>query len=339
MNLPVTIYRLMRVLMIAGMVVGLASCSTVTSRPKSSPSSIPTTTAAQRVAQAFAKISIEVEKKDGSASVWSKPILAARTSLPNGQTVAMWVADNATTGLPTRGYYLDSTSTTSKAATGASSWVQSSEEVLLERQMGSVVVGNVGSWGVSNVRVLVHGNTVDLPVTKDFFLIPSALTVNASGKFTITLLDEWGKPFGVASDMLILGGAAPTANVSAIPYPVTGLTGCAATAPYISPHQVSEGVRAAATAYYKAKNLLPITIYKNEENFLNLVQQRIGWHWCDSGGVIGGHGGQVPVSATAAVTVYVSHAPYPDNPVASNFLTIAMIPSKGWQVVGENTSP
>jgi hypothetical protein len=319
------------------LLLAIVALATLTSCAKPAP--IVTTTESERVAAAFNILSTSAKLKDGLPPTKLSPRLVGRTSLPDGMAVSLWVTSEQARPALDHCFYLDFSSTRSKATVGESACGGLTEEIVLNR-WGSIVFGNAGNWHVDKVRVLVHGKSVELPVTEDYFLIPGALAPDATGSFTITLLDQWREPFGVASDLLILGGTAPSANVSAIPHPVIGLTGCAAAPPYTSPHPVSESVRAAATAYYKAKNLLPITIYKDEENFLNLVTQRLGVHWCDSGGVIGGYGGQVPASATSAVMVYVSHAPYPgNNPARDHFLTIAMIPGKGWQVVGENTGP
>jgi hypothetical protein len=255
----------------------------------------------------------------------------------------MWVSGNVSQMLTSHGYYLDFTSNKSKGTSGMSSWGSiTAQEVSLDRAMGSVVLGIVGhGWGVRSVRVLVHGSSVDLPVTEGYFLVPGDLTADISEKFTITLLDDWGKPFGAVNDLLASGTGAPTVTTAAIPKPDSAIPDCMASAVRNWPVQaVFEGVRAAALAYYKAKNLLPIRIYKDSKNVLNLVQQRAGFHWCNSGdGIIGGYEGQVPANAIAAVMVYVHHAPYLVVNASEHFLTMAMIPGKGWQVVGENTSP
>jgi hypothetical protein len=319
----------------ACVVVALASCSVSTS------ASSPTTTQAQRVAHAFAKMSVDVAKKDGFTSAWSTPKLADRTSLPDGEKVSLWVTSDVTKGLPTFGYYIDMIRNKPKGASGISSWGQVSEGVFLESGMPPVVVGNVGFSSAVGVRVSVDGRSANLPVTQGYFLVPWRLTTNTSAKFTITLLDQWGKPFGTVSDLSLVGGRAPAIGATAIPKPVSDLPDCMASAVSTWPVEaVTEGVPAAVYAYFKAKNLLPITIYKNSENVLDPVQQRLGWHSCSNGNSsIGGYAGSVPMSATKAVMVYVHHAPYPIVESSDSFVTLAMMPGKGWQVVGEGTGP
>jgi hypothetical protein len=328
-------------LLVFGVVTALTSCSSSTSTPNASSRPSQSSTEAQRVAQAFATISTAAEKRDGRKSVWSKPVVAARTSLPNGDQTAMWVAGNVALDT-SHGYYLDFTSEKSKTAKGVPFWGSiTTEEISLDRALGSFVVGTIGhAWGASSVRVTAHGVSVDLPVTKDFFLVPGYLATDPASKLTITLLDDWGKPFGSVSGLMASGIGKPTASTSAIPIPDSSLHSFPAVRNW-PVRTVSAGVRAASTAYFKAQNLLPITIYKNSENVLNLADQRSGFHWFNSGdGIIGGYEGQVPPRATAAVMVYVYHPPSTDGTgVTSSFLTVANMPGKGWQVVGENTAP
>lgn len=103
---------------------------------------------------------------------------------------------------------------------------------------------------------------------------------------------------------------------------------------------VEKDVRAAVVKYYAIKKLGPITIYKNREQVVDVKLWTAGWHECLNPGVgNGGYAGAVPKTALSAVEVYVFHEPYPGNPVASNFLTVAKMRAKGWMVVAENTSP
>lgn len=103
---------------------------------------------------------------------------------------------------------------------------------------------------------------------------------------------------------------------------------------------VEKEVRAAAVKYYATKKLGPITIYKNREQVIDVKLWTLGWHECLNPGVSnGGYQGAVPKTALAAVEVYVLHKPYLGNSVASNFLVVAKMRTKGWMVVAENTSP
>lgn len=103
---------------------------------------------------------------------------------------------------------------------------------------------------------------------------------------------------------------------------------------------VEKEVRAAAAKYYATKKLGPITIYKNREQVIDVKLWTLGWHECLNPGVSnGGYQGAVPKTALAAVEVYVLHKPYLGNSVASNFLVVAKMRTKGWMVVAENTSP
>jgi hypothetical protein len=331
MSIPAITRRSAYYLIVAVVVATLSSCS------KSVP--ISTTTEAERVTSAFDVLAQGAQLKDGRAPMKLTPKLASRSLFPNGVNVALWVAGEPTRPALDHCFYLEFTSIKSSGTTSTSSCGGPTESISLNR-IGSVVIGDVGSWPATRVLIAIPGSSIDLPVTKGYFLVPSALAVNSSEKIEVTLFDQWGKPFGVANNIIISDGTLTTSDASAIPVPAEGLSVCAVLPPNIQSIQVSKMVLKAATDYYKSKNLLPITIYKNSESILNVKQQQLGWHWCDSGGVIGGYEGQVPASATAAVMVYVFHAPYPGNdPGASHFLTIAMISGKGWRVVGENTGP
>ncbi|HUW78913.1 MAG TPA: hypothetical protein VMV52_09235 [Candidatus Nanopelagicaceae bacterium] len=340
MNPSVRTRHFARGFLTACVIAALTGCSNPASN---SGSSVPvsTKTEAQRITASFAKIKTEVAKKDGSPSDWSKPILAAKTTLKNGRIASLWVADNVSPGLPTHGYYLDITSKESTALRGVSSWTEGSQEISIENRSGNAVVGDVGSWDVTNVGISNGSSNADVPVTKGYFLIPSDLTSDPSSRFTITLLDQWGMPFGVASDLSLWSGGKPITSISAIPAASSGLLDCMASAVSTWPvRSLTAGVRTAAVAYYKAKKLLPITIYKNSENVLDVEQQRLGFHWCNSGdGGIGGYAGSVPMGATEAVMIYVHHAPYPIVDASDHFLTVALISGDGWKVVGEGTGP
>ena len=102
---------------------------------------------------------------------------------------------------------------------------------------------------------------------------------------------------------------------------------------------VSAPVKNALTAYYAARHLTPITLYRNRVWVLNVALERIGTHWClNAGGGRSGYVGVVPKNATAAVLVQVKHRPYPVTRSATTFATVAKIPT-GWRVVSDDTGP
>lgn len=123
------------------------------------------------------------------------------------------------------------------------------------------------------------------------------------------------------------------------PTPTTTLTPCPVVANWpVKP--VTADVVAVITKYYEAKHLTPITIYKNEEMVLDVKEQSVGVHSCQNpGDGVGGYVGAVPLTATAAVMVYVKHEPYPGTQTPSNFVTLALMPGTGWMVVAESTGP
>lgn len=103
---------------------------------------------------------------------------------------------------------------------------------------------------------------------------------------------------------------------------------------------VTSDVVAVITRYYADKNLTPIAIDKNQEMVLDVKEQSVGVHSCSNpDGGSGGYVGAVPLTATAAVMVYVKHKPYPTTMAPSNFVTLALIPGTGWTVVSEGTGP
>ncbi len=137
--------------------------------------------------------------------------------------------------------------------------------------------------------------------------------------------------------------AAPSKSVSAkqtpAPTPTPTLTAC----PVVSDwpvRQVTAAVVAVVTQYYTAKHLTPITIYKDQETVLDVKEQSVGVHYCRNlDGGTAGYVGAVPLTATAAVMVYVKHQPYPTTQTPSNFVTLAQMPGTGWTVVAEGTGP
>lgn len=178
----------------------------------------PTTPEGQRVAHAFADMSLEVAHEDGYASSWSSPKLAGRTSLPDGARVSLWVVSNVSKGTTVTGYYVDLVRDKSKGTSGTSAWSQApAQQVSLGRVLGSVVVGNVSSPAANSVRVSVDGRSVELPVTYGYFLVPGELTSNASATFTITLLDQSGTPFGTESVLSTSGTPTPSPSATATP--------------------------------------------------------------------------------------------------------------------------
>ena len=311
----------------------LSSCS--------KPVQIATTTEAERVAAAFDVLSKGAQLKDGLPPMKLNPKLAARTLLPDGAKVALWVASAPTRPALNRCVYLDFSSSKSKSTTGTSSCGGPTEEISLNRQ-GPLVFGSVGSWPATRVLVATPRSFVDLPVTQSYFLVPSSLAVNPSDKFRITLLDAVREPFAVVDDLSAPGSGAPpvSAGLTASQQLKSVLSPCPAVSDRRS-QAIPKSVFVAAYNYYEAKHLLPVSIYHSREDLLTLSEQSLGWHSCNSGdGIIGGYRGEVPLNATQAVMILVKHAPYKDGAGGTeNFLTIAMIPGKGWQVVGENTSP
>ncbi|HUV57659.1 MAG TPA: DUF4232 domain-containing protein [Acidimicrobiales bacterium] len=102
---------------------------------------------------------------------------------------------------------------------------------------------------------------------------------------------------------------------------------------------VTADVVNAVTKYYISRNLAPITIANNREWIVPLATQRVGTHWClNADGSVSGYTGSVPLSATAAVMVYVHHKPYPVTEAPSHFVILAKIAGV-WKVVAENTGP
>jgi hypothetical protein len=311
----------------------LSSCS--------KPVPIATTTEAERVAAAFDVLSKGAQLKDGLPPMKLNPKLAARSLLPDGAKVALWVASAPARPALSRCFYLDFSSSKSKSTTGTSSCGGPTEQISLNR-LGSLVIGDIGSWPATRVLVAIPGSFVDLPVTESYFLVPSSLAGNPSDNFRVTLLDAIRDPFAVVDNLSAPGSGAPAvrAGLTASQQLKSVLSPCPAASDRKS-QAMPKNVFAAAYNYYRAKHLLPVSIDHNRADLLTLNEQSLGLHSCNSGGgVIGGYQGEVPLNATQAVMVFVKHAPYKDGTGATaNFLTVAMIPGKGWQVVGENTGP
>lgn len=133
--------------------------------------------------------------------------------------------------------------------------------------------------------------------------------------------------------------ASPKQTPTSTPTPSTTFTPCPVVADWpVKP--IAADVLAAVTKYYAGKHLTPITIYKNDQVILNVKEQSVGVHTClNPGGGTAGYVGAVPLTATAAVMVYVKHKPYPGTETPSNFVTLAQMPGVGWTVVAEGTGP
>ena len=320
-------------LLVAVVVATLSSCS------KSVP--IGTTTEAERVTSAFDVLAKGAQLKDGLAPMKLTPKLASRSLLPNGVRGALWVAAEPTRPALNHCFYLEFTSSKSSGTTSTSSCGGPTESISLNR-IGLVVIGDVGSWPATRVLIAIPGSSVDLPVTKGYFLVPSTLTTNQSQTFKITLLDAVRSPFAVVRNLSATGSGVPdvSAGRTANQLLKSVLTPCSAGMDRPS-QAIPKNVVVAVYKYYKARNLLPIRIQGNHEKLLNLNDQSLGRHWCNSGnGIMGAYDGEVPLNATQAVMVLVEHSPYKaGNRTNTNFLTIAMIPGTGWRVVGENTGP
>lgn len=101
---------------------------------------------------------------------------------------------------------------------------------------------------------------------------------------------------------------------------------------------VSAQVVAAVSAYYAARHLTPIKFVRSQETILNVHEWPVGFNYCRYVGAgVSGEGGFVPSNATAAVMVLVDHKPDPVTGFSTHFVSVALIPSVGWRVVGEFT--
>jgi hypothetical protein len=101
---------------------------------------------------------------------------------------------------------------------------------------------------------------------------------------------------------------------------------------------VSAQVVAAVTAYYADRHLNQIKIVRSQETILNVHEWPVGFNYCrNAGGGVGGESGFVPSHATSAVMVLVHHKPDPVTGFSTHFVSVALIPSVGWRVVGEFT--
>jgi hypothetical protein len=99
-------------------------------------------------------------------------------------------------------------------------------------------------------------------------------------------------------------------------------------------------MRATVVTFYRERRLLPATIVKNRAWVVDVNLHRKGTHYClNPDGTTSGYSGNVPLSATQAVMVYVRHQPYAATEAPANYLTLARSPGHAWRVVGEDTAP
>jgi hypothetical protein len=102
---------------------------------------------------------------------------------------------------------------------------------------------------------------------------------------------------------------------------------------------VSAAVTQALRAYYAARHLTPVSIYRGRMWVLNVRTESVGVHWCRNvGGGRSGYVGEVPKGASAAVLVRVTHRAYPVTGSATTYATVAEV-AKRWRVVGDDTAP
>lgn len=169
------------------------------------------TTEAERVQQAFQRMSVDVAQKDGVSSVKLTPVAAGVESFFDGTKASVWVTGPTLSSVRSHCFYVDITKSGSASTSGASACGEPTKEVSLNR-IGSVVVGNVGTWATSivTVRVAVNGISADRPVTSGYFVIPSGLSADPKAKFTVVLLRKGGWEQGIVINLLASGSATPS---------------------------------------------------------------------------------------------------------------------------------
>ena len=171
------------------------------------------------------------------------------------------------------------------------------------------------------------------PANGDCVTVPATTTctiweLTNERSYTFTVVAKMAKGAGPSSSPS--SAVTPRASLRVLPICDVGV---------VRPTKaVPAQVVAAVTAYYAARHLTPIKIFRSQETILNVHEWPIGFNYCRHvGGGVSGEGGFVPSNAAAAVMVLVDHKPYPVTGFSTHFVSVALIPRVGWRVVGEFT--
>ncbi len=171
--------------------------------------------------------------------------------------------------------------------------------------------------------------------------LPGVSSTGGTIRSSLPVLRTFGYCVGKNGDPGQLVGVSPVTGTAADTYAGNpsahgALSLCVNTR---RPATVTPQVTAAVLKYYTARNLEPIVIEKSQAWTLDLTAQRVGWSWCLIGdGQVSGYRGSVPMNATSAVEVLVTHEPYPVTGYSSNFVTLAKV-NGSWKIVAEGTGP
>jgi hypothetical protein len=168
-------------------------------------------TESERVQDVFQRLSIDVAKKDSVTSVKFIPVRVGVESFPDGTRASVWATGPMPSNIRSHCFYVDVIKKGSASGFGDSVCGEPTKEVSLHR-IGSIVVGNVGTWaaGIVTVRVAVKGNGFDVPATSGYFVIPSGLSADPATKFTIALFSKGGWSQGIVTDLLAPGSETPS---------------------------------------------------------------------------------------------------------------------------------
>lgn len=126
---------------------------------------------------------MRIAEKEGRTAVRADHLLAGRDKLADGSTVTLWVTDpRANPGIRSRCFHLD------LGSGGVGGCGGGPGNTVTLNELSGVMVGSVGSWPASVVRLSAGEVSADMAVVGGYFLVPSRVAVTATAGISITLL-------------------------------------------------------------------------------------------------------------------------------------------------------
>lgn len=163
-------------------------------------------TETKRVQRAFHQMADKVSKNETTPTPWLTPVSAGEAVYPDGSKASLWVPKPSILGNRANCFYVDKP--TKNGATGFFYFgcTPAKVPVILARQ-GSVVVGFVSMPRATYAKVSTSHLTEVMPVTNGYFLLPAALSLDPSAKFTITFTEP-GQATCTVKDLVAPGVSA-----------------------------------------------------------------------------------------------------------------------------------
>lgn len=177
-----------RKLLLASLVIALAFATLIGRSNRPAPI---ISTESERVQDVFQRLSIDVAKKDSVTSVKLIPVAVGVESFPDGTRASVWATGPMPSNIRSHCFYVDVTKKGSASTFGDSACGEPTKKVSLNR-IGSVVVGDIGTLPAVTVFVTVGDQSVQVPVTSGYFVVPAFLSSDEKANFTISFTETGG---------------------------------------------------------------------------------------------------------------------------------------------------